>query len=276
MKTSQIRNFLIGLVGVLAITLGLSIFTTASAATNFYYSLTILGSGTILPQSINDARQVVGYATSRTSTTAFLWENGTMISLGALRSGFLVSPVVANDINEAGQVVGYSDTDSHSEHAFLWAKGTMKDLGTLGGTESSASSINNRGQIVGTSTTSSGSSHAFLWANGTMKDLGTLGGTDSFAASINNKLEVVGTSTTSSGKSHPFMWVNSKMRDINSLVLANSVFEKFDTFRPTHINNNGQILGYGTISQDFSAFNCGGSVGVCDCAVILTPTWVTN
>jgi probable HAF family extracellular repeat protein len=69
----------------------------------------------------------------------------------------------AYDLNDRGQVVGYSTTASGETHAFLWKDGVMIDLGTLGGTCSNAYAINRSGQIVGSSTTDSGESHAVLW-----------------------------------------------------------------------------------------------------------------
>jgi probable HAF family extracellular repeat protein len=43
-----------------------------------------------------------------------------------------------SDINDRGQIVGYSTTASDEIHGFVWQNSTMMDMGTLGGTYSSA------------------------------------------------------------------------------------------------------------------------------------------
>ena len=82
----------------------------------------------------------------------------------------------ANDINNAGQVVGYVTTASGAPQAFVWtAADGMQDLGTSGGNGSSANGINDVGQVVGYATTPSGGYQAFLWtaADG-MQDVGSV------------------------------------------------------------------------------------------------------
>jgi probable HAF family extracellular repeat protein len=114
--------------------------------------LTNFGAGSSA-SAINNRGQVVGTRyTGSGSYHASLWENGLVTDLGTPGEGYSFGV----DINERGQVVGYSG------YAFLWKNGVITELGTLGGAISRAVAINEQGQVVGKSTTAAVEEHAFL------------------------------------------------------------------------------------------------------------------
>jgi CSLREA domain-containing protein len=222
--------------------------------------LGLLGENASLNESrafgISTSGQVAGYSTTSSAGVgrAFLiipedsdangtpdtWyrdvggKNDLMIDLGTLGG----THSVASDLNNSGQVAGYSNTASGESHAFLWEDvdgngqsdpGEMIDLGTLpGGDSSTAYDINDSGQVVGESDIGgSPGNHGFLitpedtdtngtpdlWyrdnnsdgVNDLMIDLGTLDGISSVARGINNLGQVVGRSSTPSGDLHAFL-----------------------------------------------------------------------
>jgi probable HAF family extracellular repeat protein len=131
--------------------------------------------------AVNDRGEAVGwsgtcapgYGAHETFVHALLWRDGTMTDLGSLGG---TTNVVAVDINNRGQVTGYSNlANDLTHHAFLWHAGVMTDLGTLAGDFSSdPSDINELGQVVGASMDASGNVRAYLWQHGTMTDLNEL------------------------------------------------------------------------------------------------------
>ena len=180
---------------------------------------------------INNVGQVAGqtsFARLANISHAAFWDNGVMTDLGTLGGDssdwFYCSG--ADDVNDLGQIVGWSQLASDntgcfldfifpSVHAILWRAGAgMKDLGTLAGdTSSVALKVNFFGRIIGSS------GNTVVWQNGENGGL----------------IQVIG---------RPFVWSRrSGMRDLNSLIASNSGWALNSA---TGINIWGQIVGSGT------------------------------
>lgn len=142
------------------------------------------------PSAINNLGQIVGQYYSN-GYRAFIYQNGVVTDLGLSGSD-------ADDINDAGQVVGYITVASGIYHAFFYENGVMTDLGTLSGdTHSRATRINSIGQVVGSSTSYSASNvfqyHAFLYQNNSMTAyIPITENTHSFAGGVNDLGQIAG------------------------------------------------------------------------------------
>jgi probable HAF family extracellular repeat protein len=164
-------------------------------------------------------------------------------------------------INELGQVVGYSETnvpDPNGEDIcgfgthltcspFLWQFKHMSALPTLGGNNGEASSINNHGQIVGMAengvvdsscspgTTNNRIQLPVMWEHGQIQALPTVeGDPDGFAFWINNHGEAVGFSGTCTGALHAISWENRT---------ATLLPDLGNTSMAWGLNDQGQIVG---------------------------------
>ena len=226
---------------------------------------------------------------------AVLGIDGFKIDLGTL--GGQNSWMNWGEINNVGQIVGYSETDVPDPNGedicgfgthltclgFLWQNGHMSALPTLGGDNEQASAINNRGQIVGfaengmvdptcpPNTTNNRIQLPVLWENGKARALPTLGSDpDGDAFWISDQGQAVGDSGTCGGAIiHAVSWENGTafpLPDLGTGAIA------------LGINNQGQIVGtigspdgttqYGALWQNGVLTNLGTLPG--DIAAIAT------
>jgi probable HAF family extracellular repeat protein len=147
-----------------------------------------------------------------------------LTDLGALTT---TGSSAAVDINNHGQIVGYSWAAGQQTSATIWDKGQISLLGGHA-LMSSATAINDSGVVVGYNETSSGQ-NAVVWTNGqaTILDSNT-----ATALDINSHGVIAG-ATYNSG---PTIWINGTMEQ---LPIINSYY--FSVARG--INNLGQVVG---------------------------------
>jgi probable HAF family extracellular repeat protein len=161
----------------------------------------------------------------------------------------------AYGINDAGQVVGYSQqTAGGATHAFITGPNGMgmRDLGTK-----AATGVNDAGQVVGYYTKEGDESAFITDPNGMgMRDLGNLSeeGLRHFtqASGVNDAGQVVGYSE--SAGPHGFYFAapfitglnGAGMTDLNSLIDRRHGVTLIDAYK---INNAGQVLAVGVIPE---------------------------
>ena len=148
------------------------------------YGMVSAGQGS----GLNNLGQVIGASSTAANPGAciftefdpnchpFLWDRGKLIDLNTSTIGG--NPIGADEINDAGEIVGSADFSSVGGSpfdAYLWRNGVATDLGAVSGDcFSRALAINARGQVVGNSFSPAcdfNPSHAFLWEKGAIIDL---------------------------------------------------------------------------------------------------------
>ena len=154
----------------------------------------------------------------------------------------------ANDINDHGVVVGYSEGTYKA--AVRWDGTLTHDLGTLPEYDGSvALAVNNAGVAVGYAE-QQGKARACRFADGKVQDLGTLG-KESRATAINNRGDIAGWAEPEGNKPHAVLWHAGKLTDLG---LPNTIQAWI-----SGLNDRGDLAGYvnaasGPTSGSFRAF----------------------
>jgi probable HAF family extracellular repeat protein len=187
--------------------------------------------------------------------------NGSQFDLGTL--GGQNSWMNWGEINDFGQIVGYSETaalDPNGEDVctfgthltcrpFIWQFFHMRALPTLGGNNGQASAINNRGKIVGfaedgtvdsscpAGTTNNRTQLPVLWEKSKAKAKALPTGNDPSgnALWINDRGQIVGFTGACAATNHAVVWDHDK---VSTLADNQTGAEAFGN------NNLGQIVGF--------------------------------
>jgi probable HAF family extracellular repeat protein len=217
------------------------------------------GGASAYATSINNKGDVVGVLDVLTflynsfgESQAFICRNGVVTPLNIIPVGNELNYSIANSINNAGQVVGGSYSESngtYSAHGFLWINGKTYTIGPSGFVPRC---INDNGWIVGYNFTSH--FEAVLYVYGLTIQLG-----EGEAVSINNGGTVVGNTfaTGSYPSTGVFIYVIGKRYDINTLVDGGWTITEVG-----QINDVGQIAATGTMLGSTVTY-----------ALLLTPDW---
>jgi probable HAF family extracellular repeat protein len=189
---------------------------------------------------------------------AFYWtKSGGLKDLGTLPGGNISGAI---GINDAGQVVGYSNTSTglltqYNFIAFEWtSSGGMVNLGKLSGGESScAFEINSSGVIAGDSFATKTVVYAASWTDNKIKSLGDLPDSIFTAAlDINDSDEIVGESVLAYSPiftSHAFRWTAAAgLKDIGMLSGG-------DTSIANAINSSGIVAGQSNAGSFLTAWH---------------------
>mgnify|MGYP003592728695 CR=1 FL=1 len=201
-----------------------------------------LGGYAVVPSAINNSGQVVGVVETGLGSSGFMTgANGQGIT-------YLGSLIYAEGINDSGQVAGTFLTPESWFRAFITGPNGegMIDLGTLGGLESFANALNNSGQVIGQSNTFSGRIHGFVTgSNGEgMTDLSNL--------NIFNQGELIGITNSADIVGSSFIYSQGVVHDFS--LLPPVVAAGWTGLSAIDVSNNGQIVGFGVINEQFETF----------------------
>ena len=223
-------------------------------------AMTAIGGNGSQANAINNAGQIVGTA----SGAAVVWEGGVMYDLNSLLTDVQgVRVYRAFNINDNHQIVAEGTIAApwgDEWHPFLltdddgvWANGgaVLTDLPVWMG-YGEGRGLNNSGQVVGQTNDAEGWSNATLYIHGDMCDIGEYA-TPTYANAINDAGKIVGRFHPNSHnyQPHAVIWENQVRIDLNDRIGSDTgwTLQSADA-----INQRGEIVGYGSISNQKRAF----------------------
>lgn len=188
--------------------------------------------------SLNDSGTVVlNIGGAGAPRRVLIWEAGRVSEMVPN-----LTNVIAARINSGGQVVGYMGTLLSTARAYTWERGVLTLLPSAS-TWSAAYDVNNHGDVCGQI-----GERAVVWSGGAAVYMRRVPGyPKSYAYGINDKGQVIGVVYDGSGGSIHVLWHQGTVVPILSLFPAGSPFTSVR--RSSHINNMGQICGFGRVAM---------------------------
>lgn len=227
---------------------------TAQAAPSYRFTDLSPNSSFAIANAINSHGLIAGYQSvqvplpgipgSTISTfTATLWD-------GATGSGaYLATPAfdlgsVANDLNNSGQIVGFTTDLSGKTTAMRWENGLTTPLPSLDSFYGNPESINDSGEIVGIIGSDDGSRFLAYWDSNLNPTLQGRSGGD---YAINDAGQIAGSFEFSPGNFQAGISSNGNLIAIGTVGTSSDI--------PLDINNQGMVVGHGvTTSNNMRAF----------------------
>lgn len=223
----------------------------------------------------SDAGAGVGHPRKASKTSHRRYEIHDLGTLGADTGGPILT--VPKDINEKGQVVGYSLTSDGRRHGFVWERGDgIRDLGALGYERSAATCINEDGRIAGYAGDNDFSTDDPEWISvalhprtrrlfvgdydGGIRSVGkVMDKCDLLPLHLNNRGDVIGSLYSAVNKhTELFIWAAGKGMQTISLP------ETFEKIIPLGGNSRRQVVGYYVDTEGRHAFIWDKSNGLTD------------
>ena len=195
-------------------------------------------------QGISEGGVVAGWMQNGGTTEATRW-NGTVATPLGWLTGHVGS--LAQDVNDAGLVAGWSVTPAGDPVAVVWQGGQIQ---AIGGAQTWAFAVSETGDVVGRRWAGV-AIEAFRWRNGTTITLPDLGPDDAQAVGISPLGRASGYAKAPNGMHHAVVWdANGALQDLGPFIGASGPLPA----QANDVNDDGVAVGTAIIDPVLELF----------------------